>query len=55
MRYQLFPCHSVGNNTIMRPLSYLSFGRLQVVPGHDVNQEVKLVELCYCHGNVIPL
>ena len=36
-------------------LSYLSFRWLQVVTGHDVNQEVKLVELCYSHGNVIPL
>lgn len=36
-------------------LPYLSFRRLQVVPGHYVDQEVKLVKLRYCHGNVIPL
>lgn len=36
-------------------MPYLTFWRLQVVPGHDVDQEVELVKLCYCHGDVIPL
>lgn len=34
---------------------YLSFRGLELIPGHDVDEEVKLVELCYRHGNVVPL
>lgn len=35
--------------------SHLALRGLQVVPGHDVDQEVKLVKLCYGHGDVVPL
>lgn len=34
---------------------YLSFGGLELVPGNNVDKEVKLVELRYRHGNVVPL
>lgn len=34
---------------------HLSFWGLQLVPGHNVDQEVELVELCYRHGDVVPL
>lgn len=35
--------------------SHLALRGLQVVSGHNVDQEVKLVKLCYGHGDVVPL
>lgn len=47
------PCWSAQSNTVS--LSYLTFRGLQVITRHNVNEEVKLVKLCYGHGNVVPL
>lgn len=43
------------HNFTSRRRSYLTFGGLQVIAWHDVNQEVKLVKLRNGHGNVVPL
>lgn len=34
---------------------HLSFWRLEVIAGDDVNEEVKLIKLSDGHGDVIPL
>jgi len=34
---------------------HLSFWRLEVIAGNDINEEVKLVKLSDGHGDVIPL
>lgn len=44
-----------GQHNPALSLSYLTFRGLQVIARHNVNEEVKLVKLCYGHGNVVPL
>lgn len=36
-------------------VSHLPFWRFQLIPGDNIDQEIKLIKLGDCHGDVIPL
>lgn len=43
------------DNSATTSLSHLPLWRLQFISWNDVDKKVKLIKLCNCHGNVIPL